>query len=39
MLNDWYIEIRSRHTGEAHKLNCEIDQKTLNIEEDQNLLL
>ena len=39
MLNDWYIEIRARHIGKAHKLKLEIDQKIHNIEEDQNLLL
>ena len=27
MLNDWYIEIRARHIGKAHKLKVEIDQK------------
>lgn len=39
MLNDWYIEIRARHLGNAHKLRLEIDKKIHNIEEDQNLLL
>lgn len=39
MLNDWYVEIRARHLGNAHKLRLEIDKKIHNIEEDQNLLL
>lgn len=34
MLNDWYIEIRARHIGKAHKLKVEIDQKIHNIEEE-----
>lgn len=39
LLNEWYIEIRARRIGQAHRLKEEIDNKINNIEEDQNLLL
>ncbi|MEC2691110.1 tetratricopeptide repeat protein [Bacillus cereus] len=39
LLNEWYIEIRARRIGQAHRLKEEIDKKINNITEDQNLLL
>ncbi len=39
LLNDWYLEIRSRRIGNAHQLKEIIDSKIHSIEEDQNLLL
>ncbi|MDR5047889.1 tetratricopeptide repeat protein [Bacillus thuringiensis] len=39
LLNEWYIEIRSRRIGNALRLKEIIDSKIHNIEEDQNLLL
>lgn len=39
LLNDWYLEIRSRRIGNAHQLKEIIDTKIHSIEEDQNLLL
>lgn len=39
LLNDWYVEIRARRIGNAHRLKEEIDSKIHSIEEDQNLLL
>ncbi|PEV64063.1 MULTISPECIES: Rap family tetratricopeptide repeat protein [Bacillus cereus group] len=39
LLNEWYVEIRARRIGQAHRLKEEIDKQINNIEEDQNLLL
>lgn len=39
LLNNWYIEIRNRHVGNAYKLKKDIEKRIQNIEEDQNLLL
>ncbi|MFI8710099.1 Rap family tetratricopeptide repeat protein [Bacillus sp. NPDC077411] len=39
LLNDWYVEIRARRIGNAHRLKEEIDSEIYDIEEDQNLLL
>ncbi|PGC56660.1 hypothetical protein COM24_07565 [Bacillus toyonensis] len=39
LLNEWYIEIRSRRIGNALRLKEIIDSKIHSIEEDQNLLL
>ncbi|MDR4439336.1 tetratricopeptide repeat protein [Bacillus cereus] len=39
LLNDWYLEIRSRRIGNAHQLKEIIDSKIHSIEEDQDLLL
>ncbi|EOO11278.1 Rap family tetratricopeptide repeat protein [Bacillus cereus] len=39
LLNEWYVEIRARRIGQAHRLKEEIDKQIDNVEEDQNLLL
>jgi response regulator aspartate phosphatase F len=39
LLNEWYVEIRSRHIAGAHRLKKDIDAKINDIEEDQNLLI
>ncbi|MEK4504205.1 Rap family tetratricopeptide repeat protein [Bacillus sp. FSL R12-0069] len=38
MLNDWYLEIRSRNSGNANRLKKEIENQINNIKTDQNLL-
>ncbi|KEK23928.1 tetratricopeptide repeat protein [Bacillus gaemokensis] len=39
LLNDWYVEIRSRNINSAHRLKLEIDKKIDDVENDQYLLL
>ena len=39
LLNDWYVEMRSRHVIKARKLKEEIDKKINNIEPDQEILI
>lgn len=39
LLNDWYVEIRSRNIAMSKQLKKEIDSKILNITSDENLLL
>ena len=39
LLNDWYVEMRSRHVIKARKLKEEIDKKINKIEPDQEILI
>ena len=39
LLNDWYVEMRSRYVIKARKLKEEIDKKINNIEPDQEILI
>ncbi|HDX9578811.1 TPA: tetratricopeptide repeat protein [Bacillus pseudomycoides] len=39
LLNNWYIEVRSRNLSNAHLLKIEIDKRIDDVKKDQNLLL